>query len=165
MIKPKSFPAPGPHQNAIRHSARYARSAFMDTKYQSVFAKPILNSFRRAYAATPLYTEAFTRNCSNYTFQKIKKFYTIGCPRKKLSKFWRHIAQKVTRIWQYPFVEQDVTVFLTCVPNISKIHWFLHSTCMEPFFPPSLNVVHTHVVLLRFKVILAKICLHCLIRF
>ena len=48
------------------------------------------------------------------------------CPRKKLSKFWRHIAQKVTIIWQYPFVEQNVVVFLTCVSNISKIHWSLH---------------------------------------
>ena len=28
--------------------------------------------------------------------------YTV-CPRKKLSKFWRHVAQKVTRIWQYTF--------------------------------------------------------------
>ena len=33
------------------------------------------------------------------------------CPRIKLSKFWRHIAEKVRRIWQYPFAEQNVVVF------------------------------------------------------
>ena len=48
------------------------------------------------------------------------------CPRMKLSKFWRHIAQKVRKIWQYPFVEQNVVVFWTCVPNISKMYWSLH---------------------------------------
>ena len=51
--------------------------------------------------------------------------YTV-CPRKKLSKFWRHVAQKVTRIWQYPLAEQNAIVFLTCAPNIRKIHWSLH---------------------------------------
>ena len=38
------------------------------------------------------------------------------CPRKKLSKFWRHIAQKVGRIWQYPFVEQMLYVYGTIFP-------------------------------------------------
>ena len=43
----------------------------------------------------------------------------------KLSKFWCYIAQKIRRIWQYPFVEQNVVVFWICVSNISKIHWSL----------------------------------------
>ena len=54
-----------------------------------------------------------------------KCLFTV-CPRKKLSKFWRHVAQKVTRIWQYPFVEQNVVIFLICVRNMINIHWSLH---------------------------------------
>ena len=53
---------------------------------------------------------------------KLSKLWTTVCPRVKLLRFRHHIAQKVTRIWQYPFVEQNLVVFLTCVPNISKIH-------------------------------------------
>ena len=40
--------------------------------------------------------------------------YTV-CPRMKLSRFLRHISQKARRIWQYPFVEQNVV----CVPEWS----------------------------------------------
>ena len=47
-------------------------------------------------------------------------WYTTVCPRMKLSKFWHHIAQKATSIWQNLFVEPNVVVFLTCVPNIRK---------------------------------------------
>ena len=36
--------APGPH--AVRRSVRFARSAFMDSKYYSLLAAPIINLFR-----------------------------------------------------------------------------------------------------------------------
>ena len=65
------------------------------------------------------------------------------CPRMKLSKFRRHIAQKVRIIWQYPFVEQNVVVFLTCVSNISKFigqyikskrfKWHMYGTIFPTF--------------------------------
>ena len=63
------------------------------------------------------------------TFAEVKgqqRSYTV-CPRKKLSKIWRHVAQQVTRIWQYPLVEQNVIVFLTFVSNFRKIHWSFHN--------------------------------------
>ena len=92
-------------------------------------------------------------------------------PEWSYHNFWHHIAQKVRRIWQYPFVEQNVLVFLTCVPNISKMHWSLYKilsdlsdTCVEPVFPLSRNVVHARGFTKGFKVILTKICRHCLIR-
>ena len=62
--------------------------------------------------------------CSIYDFFFV--YSSTVCLRKKLSKCWRHVAQKVTRIWQYQFYEQNPIVFLTCVPNIRKIHWSLH---------------------------------------
>ena len=41
-------------------------------------------------------------------------FHSTVCPKKK------------TKIWQYPFVEQNVVIFLTFVSNIRKINWSLH---------------------------------------
>ena len=46
-----------------------------------------------------------TRGSSFNFVVPLAKGQATVCPRKKLSKFWRHIAQKVTGIWQYPFAE------------------------------------------------------------
>ena len=46
----------------------------------------------------------FSHIISKWRVELQKRLHT-ECPRMKLSKFWRHIAQKVRRIWQYPFVE------------------------------------------------------------
>ena len=79
--------------------------------------------------------------------------YELLCPRMKLSKFWRHFIQTVRQIWQYPFLAQNVVVFLTCfVFQISakfidhdlkhvkykRLKWHMYGT----IFALSRNVVH-----------------------
>ena len=54
-------------------------------------------------------------------------WHRILCvPEWSYQNFDAILLKKVRRIWQHPFVEQNLVAFLTCVPNISKIHWSLH---------------------------------------
>ena len=85
--------------------------------------------------------------CISGLRQKVRYRPTV-CPRIKLSKFWRYIARKVRKTWQYSFAEQSLVVFLTCVPNISKfIYHYIKYKLLKghiygTIFPLSRNVVH-----------------------
>ena len=64
-------------------------------------------------------------------------------PRKKLSKFWRHVAQKVTSIWQYPFVEQNAVAFrlvfqvsekfINHYIKYKRLKWHMYGTIFPTF--------------------------------